>query len=216
MDTISKTPSYDLKVVIQDTGIKPELVVLVGMTLGTAASMLKLTEHLQEYDVPSGSGGRLFNRVPGLHQRIPSHFLGETISQTITSIENMLKYEVQPVDHIPPSQELRKFAEQFNDKLPSIESQAWQVLRKNNALFNYLNTANIQLQENIYASLYLGDINYLDHEITWMNNLLKNVNIPQELLATYLLDYNQAINNELGGDAAILVSWLQVAAKNLA
>lgn len=207
-------PTYQIGNTLE--AIKPDLVVLVAMTLGTAASLLRLVEHLQDYDLPSGFGGRVFNQIPELRQHIPSHFLGDSIPQAVESIENLLKFEAPPVEITPPIRELRQLAEQFHDKLPSIEAQVWQNLGDNNVLITYLNTANFHLQEDIFAALYLGNIGYLNYEITWVNNLLKNVNIPPQLLGTYLLQYSEAISSKLGGDAALLVSWLQHAADNLA
>ncbi len=196
--------------------INPNMVVLVAMTLSTAASLLRLAEHLTDYDLPTGYGGRVFNQIPAIRQHIPSHFLGESIPQAVENIENLLKFAPPPGRNNEPVTDLRQLAVQFHDRLPSIEAQVWQSLGKDQILFEYLNTANFHLQENIYAALYLGDVEFLRPEIEWVNTLLKKINIPPQLLTTYLLEYGEAINSKLGGDAAFLVSWLTDTANKLA
>lgn len=76
------------------TDIKPELVVLVSMTEGTAVSLLDWPLYLPnaaQTGRPSITyGGRVYARQPELRLKMPGLYLGDTLTEGLATIETLL------------------------------------------------------------------------------------------------------------------------------
>ena len=72
--------------------IQPDLIVLATQQLTTAASLQSLVSSLKKLGTPISYGGLVFNRIPELRQRIPAHFLGESMTEGMERIEQLLVF----------------------------------------------------------------------------------------------------------------------------
>ena len=95
----ANVPLERLEHVIQNT--KPRLVIVISQQLFTAATSSEVTQQLIEYDIPVAFGGRIYNTVPGLRNRIPGTYLGETLDQVPSMVNQLLQYS-PPVPTLQP------------------------------------------------------------------------------------------------------------------
>ena len=70
----ANVPVVQMERTIEST--HPDLVIMSAQLLNTAANLLEMARLLQERRIPLAYGGRIFNNIPAIRQRIPGHFLG--------------------------------------------------------------------------------------------------------------------------------------------
>ena len=64
------------------------------------------------------------------------------------------------------------------------------------------------LSDALLGALALGDMDYLDTDIAWLEGLLGNYGQPTELLRDYLVAYHRAAVDHLDERGAPVVAWL--------
>ena len=84
----------------------------------------------------------------------------------------------------------------------------WQDLRHSNGLLDLLPNINTYLGRYITAALTLGDLNFLNEDMVWVEELLRHYSLPNELLYRYLRVYHQAAEAHLDERGASIVTWL--------
>jgi hypothetical protein len=77
-----------------------------------------------------------------------------------------------------------------------------------NIAHDHLAYANAQLGRNITAALTLGDIEFAGANITWVEGLLINYQMPTEQLQHYLKAYQEAARLHLDERGKMIVDWL--------
>ncbi|RPJ22221.1 MAG: MerR family transcriptional regulator [Chloroflexi bacterium] len=195
--------------------VDPKLVVLSAQTLMTAVSMREMARFLQEKDIQTAFGGRVFNHISGLASRIPAHFLGNTIESAIPTIESLIAHP-SPV----PAEEIirkrtRQLAALYKQKRPIIESTLLDHLQSRNQTIDYIDTANHFLGNTLTAALELGDISYTSTDIHWLASLLSERNIPLSVLPMFLGLYAQATQGVMGEEGQPVSEWLTAEAQKL-
>jgi methanogenic corrinoid protein MtbC1 len=73
----ANVPADQLENALEATN--PNLVIASAQLLHTAASLLDLADLLSVEEIPLAYGGRIFNTLPELQERIPGHFLGPNL-----------------------------------------------------------------------------------------------------------------------------------------
>lgn len=189
--------------------IQPHLIVLSSQQLFTAASLQNSAITLAARGAKVAFGGRIFSLLPGLRQRIPGFYLGETLETAVETIEALLVERRNPtLIALPPAgyeTALRSFARQR----PLLENFVNQRLLPPGGQGEYFAIAHRFLGNNISAALQLGDINFLDGEIEWLRSLLDANHLPAQVVKDYLAAYASASQEILGEDGAPLTAWLQ-------
>jgi DNA-binding transcriptional MerR regulator len=190
----------------------PHLVVLAAQQLTTAATLLEVAEMLQYEKFPLAFGGRIFNLLPELRERIPGRFLGETVVDSVETVEQLLSAP----DLISTTTKTTAWAEGDRDALDNyrerqfaIEAALWSDLDESGIPYASLAMANAKLAENIIAALRLGDINYLGNEIDWIKGLLDNHAIPAEHLGRFAKAYHQAASAHLDERGRPILDWFK-------
>ncbi|MBV5336599.1 MAG: hypothetical protein J0653_00890, partial [Deltaproteobacteria bacterium] len=102
--------------------VRGKLLILVAQTLITAAALQSTSQALENLQVPIGYGGRIFNLLPGLSNRVPGYYLGNSIPSSLDAIESLLQAKVKPNSLIPVSQEYLDAHLAFTSKRARIES----------------------------------------------------------------------------------------------
>ena len=167
-----------------------------------------MANKLQEFDIPIAFGGRIFNLAPEMQDRIPGHFLGESLEEAPGIVTQLLNHSI-PVKKVKElSQTYKSVLNTFQNELANIESQIWQEMNISAIPYTHLRIANLNLSQNIIAALTLGDISFLGVDIDWAKNLFENLGIPQELLDRYLSAYAEAITNQLGEGGHLISNYL--------
>lgn len=185
---------------------QPSLVILAAQTLPAAGHLLEMARFLQAQQMRLAYGGRVFNRLPALRQRIPGHFLGEDL---VAAVNNMPKFLSTPSPAPTPVPDSYKQAlEEFDRRHRALEAEVWQILQREGWTQRHLAVANLHLLQNIRAALTLGDMNLADQEMAWVRQLLANNQLPPHLLGRYVTVYYQVARKQLDSAGRPLVDWL--------
>jgi DNA-binding transcriptional MerR regulator len=187
---------------------KPNLIILAAQQLQTAASLLIMANTLKTADLIVAFGGRIFNLIPEIRKRIPGFFLGETLAELPAKVTHLL-------NHTPPDYQAEKIPEHyekalhsFQTHLPDIESVIWKEMMKVEIPYPQIIIANLNMAQNIVAALTLGDIAYLNYDLQWIGDLLRNYSIPDEYLSHYVSTYAQTVSNELDQGGQFISDYL--------
>jgi DNA-binding transcriptional MerR regulator len=190
----------------------PKLVILSTQTLVNAVQLREMARTLNKKGIQVGFGGRVFNTINGLSQRIPAHFLGNTIEYAIPTIESLIA-SPKPA---PKEERINKstldMAGKFHEMRIEIERTIIHIFETSNQPGQFLETANHFLGSNLIATLELGNINYLSMDMRWLGNLLINHDISIALLPIYLETYAVAIKDVMGDEGKEISDWLNLEA----
>ena len=195
--------------------VRPQLVILSAQTLMTAISLRDMARLLNEREIKTAFGGRVFNHVSGLSSRIPAHFLGNTIEVAIPMIESLITNLVSTPKGEVADKKLLQTASEFREKRPMIEREISNYLTSHNQRIDYLDIANQFLGNILAAALELGDISYASTDLHWIGNLLTERNVSLSVLPLFLNLYAQAIRETMNEDGKVLYDWLTVEAQKL-
>ncbi len=205
----ANVPAARLKSTINT--VKPALVILTAQQLITAANLLEMSRVLAALRIPLAYGGFIFNRLPELKSRIPGHFLGEQLDEAVPRIEQWLTStgRFQPVEATNPvSERYQEALAHFRQKQAMIEADVWQALRDAKLPPSCLNDNNEYVAHGVSAALTLGDLNYLDVDVTWGEGLLKHYALPPDVLRQYLQIYYRAAVTHLDERGQPIMTWL--------
>jgi len=195
--------------------IKPNLIIMTAQQLFTAAKLFEVAQAVAvENKVMLAFGGRIFNTVPRLQQRIPGYFLGETMAEATQVVEQLLTFGLPAsiVKKVPDV--YTKALASFREKQAAVEARAWELLRTDGLPYEHYTNANLHLSRDIYAALTFGNIEFLSAEIAWAERLLLNYSMPVEAMRHYLRAYHQAAQECLVGSAELVVDWLAEVSHN--
>ena len=188
--------------------VLPDLVVLAAQRLVTAASLARLAAGLQPRGVQTAYGGWVFNQTPSLRERIPAHFLGETIETALESID-LLSVHALPTPHIAaPGAAEGTALRIFRQKRASIEAEVLVIMQVQGTPAEYVSTANNFLGTDLDAALEFGDPSALAAEIEWTRVLIAEQKISPEKLPAYFTAYQQAVRKVLGAESSTINDWI--------
>lgn len=188
---------------------QPALVILTAQTLPAAAEMLIMARFLQDEQMRLAYGGRVFNLLPQIRQKVPGYFLGETLTEAVGQVAEILGgAEPMPTGQETPAA-YRQAVTCFERQRPLLAWHVNQILAAEKWPEAYLQVANLHLAQNIRAALMFGDLDLVDPEITWVNHLLANTGrIPEAHLTHYLSVYYQVAQEHLEPDCRPVIEWL--------
>lgn len=203
----ANVPLNRLEMMIQV--VKPDLLIMTAQQMYTAANLMQVAEFVAQQNTPLAYGGRIFNHVPSLRERIPGYFLGERLEDASRSVAQILGRNL-PLPHVQPIPESYRHAlTVYRQQQAAIENRVWQHLQHKNVHYEHITNANIYLSRDIVAALQLGDMTLLGSEINWTEKLLLNYNMPTGLLHDYLEAYYQAARELMGNEGRPIIGWLE-------
>ncbi|MBI5935972.1 MAG: MerR family transcriptional regulator [Chloroflexi bacterium] len=197
------------------TVTKSKLVILAAQTLVNAARLREMARALNKKGIAAAFGGRVFNSISGLQQRIPAHFLGNTIEYSIPAIEELVVNPRPAPEEERVKKSLLKTSSVFQDARYQIEVALTDAIGTRVRPAEFLVTANRFLGDNLIAALELGDISHLSTDILWISNLLTSHQIPVSTLPAYLAAYAQSVDKILGEDGREISDWLKLESAKL-
>jgi len=201
-------PTDRLQVTIART--RPDLIVFSAQLLHTAASLLDVALLMREKGAPLAYGGMVFNTNPTLRERIPGHFLGEDLKQVTAAVERLLANRPEAPGAISLSEEFQHALGYFRERAGLIDSEIWQRLSDTGLHHVGVAEANRHMQRDIIAALTLGDLDFLGHNIHWLEGLMVNYRIEAEKLYIYLDAYYAAAQKHLAAEAGRpVLLWLE-------
>lgn len=188
---------------------KPDLIVMTAQQLHTAASLYEVAEFLQLERIVLAYGGRIFNQIPALQERIAGHFLGSRLQTAVSQVELLLAKRPLAAPIEPVSQIYSDTLHHFRHHQADIEAEVWHSLQNTDIPHQELTNANMHLARDISAALTLGNVSLLSKEIAWTEKLILNHDMPADHLTRYLAAYKQATKKILNSDNTLILSWLE-------
>lgn len=188
--------------------IKPNLVILTAQQICTAASLLDMAQALVQERTPLAFGGLIFNQVPEMANLIPGYFLGEMLEDAANVVEQiMASLRVKLAQHTV-NPEYRAAFFHFQERRAQIEAALWHRSSEIGMTQRNLMIANEKLGGAIAAALQLGNINYAQPTVRWLEStLLNHHQLSAETIASYFSAYAQAVQSHLGESAEVVRDW---------
>jgi methanogenic corrinoid protein MtbC1 len=188
--------------------IHPSLVILASQQLTSASNLQKTAQILNQDHIQVAYGGRVFNTVPALLERMPAQFLGTTIEDSLLMIEQLIQSPrpIPKVEDVHP--EYQQLSKEFIEKRSSIEARTLQELRLLGISAEYISIANLHFGNELASALELGNLEYIAADLTWLKGLLSRHNVPQNQLIPYLMTYGESLRRILNGHSALFTKWL--------
>jgi hypothetical protein len=186
----------------------------VAQTLVTAATLQTTAQALAGLHTPIGYGGRIFNLLPNLIERIAGHYLGDSIAAALKSVETILQAKGETMRN-PPVSIAKKYREAhryFTSERTRIESTVIESARSYPINLNGLNTGIQYLGDNITAALQLGDMDYVTNEMEWLKTLLQAYNRPAQEFVDFMKIYSRAVEKHINGQGEPIKEWLKTQA----
>ena len=187
--------------------IKPQLVVITAQELRTASTLLPFNELLEKEDIPLAYGGLVFNLIPALRERIPGHFLGETLAEAPEMVEGLISKRPKQISVDPPTEDYQRARQAFTQQHAALIARLANNLEMEGIHPQYLTDANIHFTEDVIAALQLGDLNFLAQNMAWVKGLIKNYGIPVESLDLYVEKFQDAVKHVMGEEANVVSTY---------
>jgi len=188
-------------------GHRPDMVISAAQQLPTAATLLEMAMLLHREGVTTAYGGWVFNRIPQLRSRIPGHFLGEHLERVPERVEALLGTPLPPPAE-PLTPERLEALTHYREQRPLIEAEIGRFLEGLSMRGEHLAVAMQQLPSYLAAALSLCDLGCMDPCVDWIEGLLANLGLPDNLLPRYLQAYQQAASLHLDDRGEPVLNWL--------
>ncbi len=177
---------------------KPGLVIMTAQDLHTAAQLIPFADLLADRNIPFAFGGLVFNLRPSLHKSIRGHLLGQSLTEAPDAVERLLASGAQTPDVEPIPEEYKRAITALKTNENEIIADLSRRFGGSNMDNYHMALANLHLTRDVLASLKLGELDYLSHDIMWAQGLIENYKIPPEALIDYLTAYGETIKENLG------------------
>lgn len=189
--------------------VKPHLVILAAQLLQTANGLRETAAYLTASGGRVAYGGRIFNQISELRNRIPAHFLGKSIQEAVQSVETLLTSDV-PLEGIEPiSEQDKKLSKAFIHNQPMIDVYALTETIKIGIPIEFSSIAVQQLGSNLESALSLGSIEALEVEKAWIEGLLREHNQNVESLDSFFAAYAKSVDAAMGEEGKPISTWLR-------
>ncbi len=191
--------------------LRPQLVVAAAQHLLTAQSLQRMSLALARLKIPLAFGGLIFNRLPGLQRHITGHFLGEQLSEVAATVQEILHAPWPQPEALETPRHYLNALQNFQDHIPAIESDVMLALEPQPRDMIRQSGANTFLAQHLSAALALGNMDFLDSDLSWIRGLLSAHQLPDGMLNGYLQTYYAAVQRHLDQRGAIILEWFQQA-----
>jgi DNA-binding transcriptional MerR regulator len=202
----ANVPLHQLDAAVEE--IHPQLAILSAQQLPTAASLLGAAELLNRHKVVVAYGGGVFNRLPGIRDRVAGHFLGETIATAPAIVEVLLSQRPAPLSAPRLPEEYRRALQVFEREISQIEARVYPQLVDRGEFDAFLRTAVSNTALFLRAALILGDLSTFRAEIDWIHGLLQQEGLPEQALGTFLHVYARALEGSSGSAGRPVAEYL--------
>jgi DNA-binding transcriptional MerR regulator len=188
---------------------RPQLVVSSAQHLPVAATLREMGHLLQRERVPLAYGGRIFNAMPALRDRIPGHFLGEHLNQAPQAVQQIMNLSPRPPQAATTPDAYLHALVHYLERQPAIEAAVMETVESVDIPRPHLTVAHHFIERNIAAALELGDMGFAGDDIHWIEGLLLGQRIPVDQLRHYLRVYTKATTEHLDERGQLIVDWLE-------
>ena len=190
---------------------QPNLVLLTSQQLNTAASLQQTASLLSAVGAKVVYGGRIFAMQPGLLERISGHYLGDSLEAGMEKVETLLITKPESPKILQTSIEYVQTLKGFIAKRPLIENSINEESQPYNVKPEHFSTANLFLGDNIIAALQLGNLDFIDTELDWLETLIKVNHLPTQAVSGYLMSYANVIEKHMPEHGRLISNWMKSA-----
>lgn len=188
--------------------VRPQVVVSSAQLLQTAATLRDMALTLAREGVVTAFGGGIFIRNPVLVSRIPGYYLGNSLSEAPDRIMEFLAGNQEIINPSPISKMSQEALTHFRHQLPFIEAEVSRRMIADDMDYRHLQSANGHIGRDILAALTLDEISHLGNEISWVEGLLVNYGIPDDVLRNYMAVYLEVARALLDERGLPIINWL--------
>ncbi len=189
--------------------IHPQLIVLSAQQLSSAAQLRQSAQALADTS-SIGFGGRIFKISPELKIQIPAHFLGDTLEEAPSSIEEIINHKKQLSITDETDNPYRNLHELFELNLQTIHSFISTQFSAREPSGGIFSDINLFMNNSIAAALYFGDLDLLLPELDWMEGFLNNRQFGNDKVSDTWSIYFDSIHKVIGQEAAPLLKWFDL------
>ena len=193
--------------------LHPQLLITAAQHLPTAQTLQTLALTVQRLKIPLAYGGGIFNRLPALRHHIAGHFLGESLGELPGTVRTILRAPWPLPEAIDTSHDYVVALEHYRERLLLIEAEVLSVLDPKTREMVRRVGANAYLAQYLGAALALGDVDFLDRDMSWIRGLLSAHQLSDDVLQGYLQVYLAGVQKHLDRRGTIIVEWFQQALK---
>ena len=193
------------------TAVRANLVILVAQTLTTAAALQTTAQALSGLRAQVGYGGRIFNMHPDLADFISGHYLGDSLTSSLKTVETLLQTKVKPNPLKTISPEYAAAHQAFISKRIHIESTFKEMIPFT-PQSEGMDTGIRFLGDNIAAALQLGNMEHVTKEMEWVKVLMQSHQQHPSLLAEFINTYSTAVDKHINGKGEPIKAWLKTQA----
>jgi DNA-binding transcriptional MerR regulator len=195
--------------------LRPQLLIASAEHLLAAQTLQVMSQALARLKVPLAFGGGIFNRLPALRHHIAGHFLGANLSDLTGAVQEILHAPGPLPDVIDTPREYLSALEHYRERLPAVEAEVLGLLEPKAREMIRQAGANTYMAQYLGAALALGDSNFLDSDLSWIQGLLSARQLPDGVLRSFLQAYLAAVQKHLDRRGAIIVEWFQQALQGI-
>lgn len=188
--------------------IRPDLLVLISQTLMSAGNLLDIANDSVKQDIVVAYGGAVFNTNPAVRDRVPGHFLGETLETSVKAVSRLIGSTATTTKKRPSPTYIAAL-NHYNMRRSAVEEHVLSRTPDDSVALDQLRIATTQLSKNIVAALKLGDMNLLTPDIEWMQGLLISFpdQITRDILAGFLALYQEAVTTHMDDRGRPITAW---------
>jgi MerR family transcriptional regulator, light-induced transcriptional regulator len=188
--------------------IHPRLIISSAQVLQTAATLLDMALLLRDLNVPLVFGGGAFLEREDILSRLPGHYAGGSIADSLGLIEQIHgspPRTPESIDLSPNDKHLRK---NFISATAAIEAEAVRTMTEAGFPMESISRTNGYLSATIRAALRLGKIQFAEFDILWIDSSVLLDNEPAGFLPRYIDHYRNAVEIMMDHRAQPIVDWL--------
>lgn len=200
-------PLEHMEQTVDDAG--PDLVILAAQQLHTAGSLLEVACSLQHKSVSVAFGGRIFNRLPRLRQRVPGHFLGATLEEAAEAAGSLLARSGRTATAEACSGLYEDALAHYLENELAVKAEVWQHLQRTDLPLEALQETEESFSAALSAALRFGDMELMDYYVDWVEHLGKQPQSATRVLQALVEAYCEATETHLSAQGAPIVQWLK-------
>jgi MerR family transcriptional regulator, light-induced transcriptional regulator len=189
--------------------LHPQLLIASAQHLVTAQTLQTMSLTVTRLKIPVAYGGSIFNRLPALRHHVAGHFLGEDLSGLTSTVQAILRTPWPLPEMIETPRECVSALEHYRERLAVVEADVLGMLEARTREMVRRVGAGAYLSQYLAAALALGDINFLDSDLSWLRGLLSAHQLPDAALQGYVQVYLAAVQRHLDRRGMIIVEWFQ-------
>jgi len=191
------------------TNLHPQLLIAAAQHLPTAQTLQAMALTVQRLKIPLAYGGGIFNRLPALRHHIAGHFLGESLGELPATVQTILRAPWPLPETIDTPRDYVVALEHYRERLLLIEAEVLSALEPKIREMVRQVGANAYLTQYLEAALALGDVDFLDSDMSWIRGLLATHQLPDAVLYGFLAIYWTAAQKYLDRRGTIIVEWFR-------